>query len=261
MFKKFPKCLASEVLGKQVDDGTASFLKALKLTIENKCRSAVEGASKSKSAKKAKKGTGTVGILSEQYNPPITGLAKDRQIVIRDHMKNLHDSHNINWTGTSIIDDLSSTYELQRDDILAARSMVDKEKQKENESSNSDEANEENDDPTMKVPALKALRDSWPCLFTEQGLHGHHVRLAGRDIRPHLEQFKEEHEPYVKLFLTSNSWSNTKNLSLRLKAEKDGSIEEFPKAMLLCFMMVANHFQEDVSIILKTAEVTYLKQG
>lgn len=236
------------MLGKQVGDGKATFLKALKITIENKCRSEIAGASQNKKGKKAMRGTGVVGVLVEQYNPSITGLVKERQIGIRNHLQNLHQSNNISWAGTSVLNDLKSTFELQRDDIILARKKVEPEN-----NSESDEENNLDDAPVP--PALQTLRDLWPCLFTVPGLESHHVRLTGRNIRPHLEEFRVEHIKYLNLFLTSNSQSNTKNLALKIKMEQAGHMADFQKEMLGCFLMLANHFQEDNTVFLKTAEV------
>ena len=199
------------------------------------------------------RGMGAIGVLHDQYEPAIQGLAKERQAGIREHLQNLHRANAMNWTEASLMNDLTSSYELQREDILMARKKVNEEA---NKSASEDDVNEENElDAPVRVPALQELKNLWPCLFTLPGIECHHFRLTGRNIRPALQEFRDEHLHFLLLFMTSNSASNTKNLALRLKCESAGHLSRFEKDMLTLFMMVANHFQENWEGFLKTAEV------
>lgn len=251
VFRKFHICLNEVVNGTVVGDGRANFTKALKISIENKMRN-TKYSHPTNTRKLAVRGQGIIGVLHDQYEPAIDAPSKERQVMIKGHMQNMHGLGPDTWTWEQIERDLDETYELQRQDIIFAKEQVAKLLNDKGEDS---EHEQEADDIRVSIPALEQLKGLWPFLFKIAGLRNHHKRLTGRDIRPHLEEFLQNHLDLFLLFLTSSSSSNTINLALRIKLESNGKFETLSQMLLAMLHMLANHFKENIKLFLQTAEV------
>lgn len=219
--------------GNKVGDGQASFKKSFGFSIDNKYRD------KNKSKpQKAIRGKGIVGVLQEQYQPIVRNSIE--QAGLREHLQNLFNLNPTQWDWTEIRKDMSNTFELQREDVVKAKEIV-------------EVVLEAGDEDNPAVRALAQAKALWPFLFKQSCLQDHHIRLTGRDIRTNLESYKENKLNSVLNYLTAHSTKNTLNFSLKLE------METFPPSdsnKLMCILfMIANHFKEDIEVFFKTVEV------
>ncbi|XP_034232840.1 uncharacterized protein LOC117640446 [Thrips palmi] len=242
VFARLPDCFVDIVDGKKVGDGKASFTKSFGISVDNRMRD------KNKSKpQRAVRGKGIVGVLPNQYQPDVRNAIE--QAGMREHLQNLHGLNPTQWDWTEIQSDMRATYELQREDVVKARDSVE---MMAGTGTGATEAEETEDDPTPK--ALAQVKKLWPFLFSQCCLQDHHRRLTGRDIRIHLESYKERKLKSVLRYMTSHSTTNTANLALRLRL-KNFTLSDSNK--LLCiFFMVANHFKEKREVLFKTVEKT-----
>ena len=78
--------------------------------------------------------------------------------------------------------------------------------------------------------------------------------LTGRDLHAEMASFCEEKLEFLYMFMTTCSNANIENLALRMKLEQDEIVDSDAK-VLACLVMTANHFGEDHTSFLFTAEV------
>lgn len=242
--------------GKVLGDGKASFQHILHICVENLCR---DKAMKKPSAITTKKGKGTVGVLIEQYHPSMTEADEVTQVGLREHLQNYHLVDERLWQWKDIHSDMQATYKLQRDDIEKAKAAVVAAQESANSRDDASDSGEKNDsmedDNIMPDAAMKVVKEKWPFLFTVPCLRNHHQRLTGREINKEMMKFCESYFEYTYLYMTCGSRSNTQNISIRLRIES--KCEDMPSSskLLACVVMIANHFEEDWSSLILSAEV------
>ncbi|KAJ1525384.1 hypothetical protein ONE63_010199 [Megalurothrips usitatus] len=258
VFEKYPNSLADVINGKRVGDGKAGFKRALLVCTENQMRQK----NGQKSAPKAAGGTGTVGVLPEQYLPHINRPEREQQEQLKEELLKFYeeaDPDALSWA--TIKNKMTASYELQRDDIATAKVAIEEAEQAAAEAAKN--TNKENvnpssdlDDPSPK--ALSELKKSWPYLFYPSGLAWHHNRLTGRDLQIHLNEFMDHHLDNFLHFLTSCSRSSKANLMLGLKLDKKVGNWTAPNKLLKMVFMLAKHFGEDIDILIHSTEKTTL---
>lgn len=178
------------VNNKEIAKGVENFKRQLEMYLDNKRTHGTR--------RPLVKMAGVVGVIPNEYSPSMTQNDKVSQETLKKHLDNVfeaidHDTLDM----SSILEDLKSTYSLQREDILRVREAV---------QAQSERADQDEPDPPN---ALSMLKKEWGFLFTKEGLEQHHHRLTGRDVAGPLEEFVRGNLTMFHYFLITNSKTNT----------------------------------------------------
>lgn len=223
------------VNNKVIGKGMESFKRQLEIYLDNKRTHAP--------TRPLVKMAGVVGVIPNEYSPAMSQSDKANQEALKMHLKGVFElmDHDL-LDKSSILDDLKSTYPLQREDILKVREAV---------QAQGERAEQDEDDPPH---ALSTLKKEWGFLFTKEGLEEHHRRLTGRNVAGPLEEFVRDNLKILNYFLITNSRTNTKNLIVILKSDKSPRQTACP-GLAAFIEMVGNHFNESVDKFIIPVEV------
>jgi len=242
--------LKVRINGKVIGDGKLTFAHRFETCAENLIRKEQRKRQGKTTKITAKKGTGTVGVLIEEYEPKLAPASKTEQEGIREHLKNYHKQDASEQDLEQVSKDLDNTYELQRADIVTA-------KQDDMMAAEDKDEGAENPDGDITEPALQVLLKEWPFLFHPEMIRRHHHRLTGRDIHLDLLKFCEDKMEFLLLYMTTSSSANVENMALRLNAERRCIELGLSERLLLVLLMVANHFKEDSTSLIYCTEVSF----
>jgi len=104
-------------------------------------------------------------------------------------------------------------------------------------------------------PYVQHLQIAWPFLFELPWLQTHFQLLMGHLLDLPMKEYLIHHTDHMMTYLTSSgSTSTVKNIAINVKWEKNRKNLSLKMLILIC--MVANYFNEDFNIFIKTVEVS-----
>lgn len=268
---KFDKCFFIEANGSTlVEDAYDTFLKSFTVSIENRARRLPNVSSVRINAALAK---GQVGVQSERYNPPMTQNMIEGQSSAKEELKTMMLTVRESlWNLNEISKLMHWTYDLQRRDIASALEKI---KNNSNDQDEIETGRAGNFDKFKYIYYLKLflpfffklyiyldsellrLQSEWPFLFQLRWQADHFLKLTGFVVELAVNDYVNTHLETLIMFLCSTGTEAAiKNIAIRHLWERNGRDRDLN--LLIAIMMIANYFNEDYHVFIKTAEVQSL---
>ncbi|XP_052126108.1 uncharacterized protein LOC127749959 [Frankliniella occidentalis] len=224
IFKDFKKCFQDTLNEEVVGDGDFTLIDQIETCVENIYRTS--SVNKSNATERAKGLRAASCILPHKYCPPMTKAEKKAAEETRLQLLILFKGPKSEWDWNNIKSKLLASLPAQRAILTSPKRTI--------------------DDVTEK----------WPFLFEYQGSLCHLNAITGVDVLENFQDFVKDKLDDLISYLTLESPQRKKNVKI------NRAVVMVPEAqhtlLLAAVKMLVNHFDENLSDILLTAEETLL---
>ena len=221
IFEEWAVCFRDEISGKPIGDGKFSLWDQIETCMENKHRLKSAG----QPWKKPVQGNRQAAcVIPEKFCPPLNTFQKMEAENTRRELLQLY-KNDKSWDWDKVREKLT-TYS----SFAAQRHLI-----------------------TMQKRNINDAIEKWPFLCEVTGMLIHMRELCGCDLQKSYENFTKYHLTTLIEFMTLQSPKRINNTKLQteIPALDDGIYIKF----IMAVVMIANHFEEDSTLLIRTLEV------
>lgn len=169
----------------------------------------------------------------------------------RDELKTMHRMSKKDWDWKTIKRKMEETYYLQRKDILSSLPPKEPASKRRKKGSNENEATVD-DVQVYSTLSMVQIKESWPFLFTSQGINQHFKTLTGVNFHEKFTEYIRNNAVNIIDFLSSQNEDMLKLKRRMERAERGGCGSAKTVALLL---MTMQHFGDQQTSLFKLVEV------